>query len=299
MSQSDISDNQVLTCCETEESTVDDSAPFFDALENNSSEKKVDIAIFHYVLKQKDQIMNELQNNIKILTNQIDLLNKLNCDQTATNTNKKVVPVRSAPKKTSTTIDNKNEPAENSELEPKVNSLADININKNTDITMDKVSEGISLAQNAAIMQEIINLPFDKGMKTETKTEWKTVPKRNSRRQRQIVGQNNDLSIKGVPRKTVLHVCRINKDSSADDLKSTLQKHFPEVHCHQITAKYPDLYSSFKVRILEENFNKAMDPNIWPIGAYVNLLQKKTKLILTQDSLAENGTFISDISQKQ
>ncbi|KAG5873036.1 hypothetical protein JTB14_032734 [Gonioctena quinquepunctata] len=85
-----------------------------------------------------------------------------------------------------------------------------------------------------------------------------------------IIGNNTNLAVKGVPKLVTLHVYRVDKGTTVNDLHTLLQKKFREVVCEALTPKFPEMYASFKVKILEENFEKAMDPNIWPAGACVS-----------------------------
>ncbi|KAG5882828.1 hypothetical protein JTB14_008011 [Gonioctena quinquepunctata] len=73
-----ISDD-LITCCESSVKTVsnlksDNDQAFFDAIGQLSPERKVDISIFTYVVKQKDLIIDELRQKIKMLNEKIDQL---------------------------------------------------------------------------------------------------------------------------------------------------------------------------------------------------------------------------------
>ena len=100
-----------------------------------------------------------------------------------------------------------------------------------------------------------------------------------SRRKRMIVGNNKESTIKGVRKLAYLHVCRVDLGTSAMDLQDSLKFDFPEVQCESIQPKYPNLYLSFKVTIFEENFKKAMNPNVWPDGACISrFFQKRSTM---------------------
>lgn len=73
-----------------------------------------------------------------------------------------------------------------------------------------------------------------------------------------IKGNNKQFSI-GAPKLVHLHVCRINLKKSALDLQQLLMKYFPDIQYESIRVKYPNLYTSFKVIVHEENFKKSMD----------------------------------------
>lgn len=95
------------------------------------------------------------------------------------------------------------------------------------------------------------------------------------RRRNQIVVGNNkensNVMIKGVPRFMDLHVYRINPETTVSTMEQMLKANFPEVRCEQLDSGRPDLYSSFKVKIHDHHFKKAMDPTVWPEHACVSL----------------------------
>ncbi|CAG9825631.1 unnamed protein product [Phaedon cochleariae] len=101
--------------------------------------------------------------------------------------------------------------------------------------------------------------------------EWEQVRNRRGRKHRVIIGKNTENNlVKGVPKFTTLHVSRINKDTTSEALTELLHKHFPEATCEAMNSRYPDSYSSFKVKIRNDNFNKAMDPEVWPYGTCIS-----------------------------
>ncbi|KAG5866946.1 hypothetical protein JTB14_026249 [Gonioctena quinquepunctata] len=59
-----------------ENMTEETSDGFFEALDGLLDDKKVDIEVFRYTIKQKDTIICELRGKIKILQDHIELLNK-------------------------------------------------------------------------------------------------------------------------------------------------------------------------------------------------------------------------------
>ncbi|KAG5863022.1 hypothetical protein JTB14_002880 [Gonioctena quinquepunctata] len=93
------------------------------------------------------------------------------------------------------------------------------------------------------------------------------------RKKQPIVGAlevKNNIDIKVLPKLAYLHVYKINPRMTVEELKSILIDSFPEVVVEKIYSMYPDHYSSFKVSVDFANLTKAMHPNIWPEGAYVN-----------------------------
>lgn len=53
-------------------------------------------------------------------------------------------------------------------------------------------------------------------------------------------------------------------------IEKLLKPNFPEVLCESMESRYPKLYASFKVRIYQENFKKAMDSAFWSANACIN-----------------------------
>ncbi|XP_074030555.1 uncharacterized protein [Leptinotarsa decemlineata] len=95
-----------------------------------------------------------------------------------------------------------------------------------------------------------------------------------------IVGKNTNASnsLQGVPKQVDLHVYRIAPNTEAEALAKFLRASFPDVSCEALVPKYPDLYSSFKVRIYEKNLQEAMDPLLWPENACVRpFLYRRSK----------------------
>lgn len=81
--------------------------------------------------------------------------------------------------------------------------------------------------------------------------------------------KTSDLTIKAAPKKACLYVSRLMPETNCDDVVSYLGQHFPEVKCEKAQAKFPDLYSSFIITIYSDNIKAAMNPEIWPCGAYI------------------------------
>ncbi|KAG5871828.1 hypothetical protein JTB14_006725 [Gonioctena quinquepunctata] len=71
-----VQNDNVIICCDSEFNAEETSDGFFEALEGLSDDKKVDIEVFRYTIKQKDTIICELRGKIKTLQDHIELLNK-------------------------------------------------------------------------------------------------------------------------------------------------------------------------------------------------------------------------------
>lgn len=151
-------------------------------------------------------------------------------------------------------------------------------------INRKDVSLGIMEEQTRNTMNTIIGINNDVDKihlsstreedKTWKKVEYgrsKTKSKKFNDRSSIIVGNNRNVShdLKGVPKQVDLHVYRLSPNIDANILTSFLKDDFPEVTCSPLTSKHPELYSSFKVRIFEKHFKKAMDPALWPEDACI------------------------------
>lgn len=123
------------------------------------------------------------------------------------------------------------------------------------------------------------NVPkVPRGVAVETSDTWQTVTNRRGTRRRRggIVGCASDENdVKAAPKVTFLYVSRIDPTTTTDQMHNFLTKDFPEAKCELVTSKFPDRYASFKVIINSENAGKALDPNRWPSGVYVNKFFRK------------------------
>lgn len=135
-----------------------------------------------------------------------------------------------------------------------------------------KISVGEKLDQNSQVdsVTVVENPP-------QRQEGWTEVVRRNRNKTRKrestaIIGsliENGDPKIKVAPRKCFLYVSRLDKDTESKSLVDLLRRDFPEVKCDPLASKYPEHYSSFKVTLDLHNFEKAMNPELWPNGAYV------------------------------
>lgn len=144
--------------------------------------------------------------------------------------------------------------------------------------TRQKFNELIHLASDTVPIDK--NSPSSAGRVQHTNklaahpSDWQKMSyKRN--KNHFVVGNNDDTSIKGVPKHVSLHVTRVDPTTKAAELTNLLKPHFPEISCESITPKHPTVYGSFKVTIYEQNFRMAMNPSVWPKGAYVSRFFQK------------------------
>lgn len=293
-----ISDN-VITCCEMcLVNDVTDSA-FYDAImefSNSNNDKKFDACLYSYLLKQKDTIILELRSRIDILNNHIELLQSVK--QTCTAPKQSVIHTDNKPHhvqvsdnvsldKNLNKISIKNGDSKYSDAVVKTSSDSAIVINQNKLkksgnqhlFTNKEVSNSVLKAVHQSKLEKYINIedscsnlrqdPLLTVPLQKPADQWTTVGK--TRKRRVVTGSNRDLpgNIKGVPKQLAIHAYRIDPNTTARDLENQLKSQFQEVTCESLNSKHPDLYSSFKVSISEDNFKKAMDPAIWPYGACI------------------------------
>lgn len=163
------------------------------------------------------------------------------------------------------------------------------NVNKQGDslFTKDQVALEIMHVETENKLNKYINLndnntnlpTTSKSKSTIKNDEWNLVTR--TRRKRQvIVGNNKESSlIKGVPKLAALHVYRVDKNTTSDELTTLLTSNFQELKCEKIISKHPEIYSSFKVTILEEDFGKAMNAEVWPYVACVSRFLEMRKKV--------------------
>ncbi|KAG5893029.1 hypothetical protein JTB14_026581 [Gonioctena quinquepunctata] len=81
-----------------------------------------------------------------------------------------------------------------------------------------------------------------------------------------ITGNNKGTVAVGVPKHVTLHVCRVDKETTVASFTALLNENFPEAMCESTNSRFP-----------EENFRKAMNPNVWPYGACISrFLERRT-----------------------
>ncbi|KAL3285711.1 hypothetical protein HHI36_000241 [Cryptolaemus montrouzieri] len=70
----------------------------------------------------------------------------------------------------------------------------------------------------------------------------------------------------------------VSTHTKSDDLAAMTQVNIPEAKCEALPCKYLDSYSSFKITINEDSFDKAKDVNVWPKGSLIkNFFQNSSK----------------------
>lgn len=69
-------------------------------------------------------------------------------------------------------------------------------------------------------------------------------------------------AIETAPKKVFIYESRIKTGVQPEHIVEELRLVFPEISCEQLDSKYPEHYSSFKVSINLDNFDKALRSDI-------------------------------------
>ncbi|XP_044759583.1 uncharacterized protein LOC123317229 [Coccinella septempunctata] len=157
------------------------------------------------------------------------------------------------------------------------------NQNKNNDdhlFTVRQLNEAIENAQEVnarnAIIHSNIALPVDIEKSTPSKNEWTDVnykkPKRKSKSTLVVGSCSGDSTVEGIEKMKFLHVSNLKPDTTADNLLKFLNRNFSnQVKCEPLKSRFPESYSSFKVTILDSEYDKALVPTNWPNRANVRV----------------------------
>ena len=108
----------------------------------------------------------------------------------------------------------------------------------------------------------------------QSQNEFKLVSnkrKRNRRSTNVILEASNTEDLKGVAPQHHLHVYRLARDTSCEDIKNYLQaKNLKINKCEKLQSKYPNEYASFKLSVPENEAAKITNPDLWPVGVRIN-----------------------------
>lgn len=98
-----------------------------------------------------------------------------------------------------------------------------------------------------------------------------------------IIGEAKVNTLKSAPKKAFIYVGRLDSLTKPENIEEILKEEFPEIVCEQITSKYPQYYSSFKITCDLVNFEKIMDARRWPYGSYLTRFFHPRKKTLDQN----------------
>lgn len=122
--------------------------------------------------------------------------------------------------------------------------------------------------------------------------EWKMVRPRTAKRKSQrsirkssgVVGSGSIAGLSAAPRKIMLFVSRLSAHTNVDILQKYVESNFPGALCSALSSKHPEHYSSFKITIDSNHYEAAINPNMWPEGAYISkFFFRKTTVQEQQD----------------
>ncbi|CAG9818889.1 unnamed protein product [Phaedon cochleariae] len=196
-----ISDDNIMCCSElnTDQKNIDSDQDqaFFDAIENLSTDNKIDINIFTYILKQKDLIISGLRKQIQIL-----MMN----DSKVTSNPKlitKTISPQSIPKKQEATknyADMVKPDVHSKTVIPKCNVAGSSNY---SGFTKEQLSTAIMQTTTEQKCSEIINLNKDTSAEDIIRNDGFTPVTRKKQKRHVVVGNNNSIKINGKDVKTV------------------------------------------------------------------------------------------------
>lgn len=153
----------------------------------------------------------------------------------------------------------------------------------NRPISADAVKDAIENVEARDKMRQIINIESDAKIAHQSNdSAVNRTTGAHSNRSKPIVGKkifkDNPMALKAADRKAFLHVYKLHPETEITTLISYLSPIFPEVKIERMNARYPQYYSSFKVEIDFANVDKAMNPDLWPVGTCINRFfhRKKT-----------------------
>lgn len=110
----------------------------------------------------------------------------------------------------------------------------------------------------------------DTGVGDINDSDWIEVRRNNKRSNPIKRGGNKTISsLKAVERRKFLHVWRLNKSTTVENLKEYIKQVLgdgDEVTVEQLTPKTERNYASFKIGVTVTNFEKLCDPEVWPVN---------------------------------
>lgn len=248
-----------IKCCENVEATSphedESDNNFFDAIEELHPNNNVDIRIFKYIIKQKDNLIAELRSQIKILNNRLVSNQNSACPSmsTKTSTYKTSDKQMTSP---SETVNNGGKSSRN---------YRTTKLNHST----GHMESGFPLIDTIPSADREHISEKDDG---KTEKGWRKVRSKKSKSARKALVVGNyagSSTVKGIDRKISFHVSNLKPETTVEELQSFLVTNFPEVKCESLKSRYPESYTSFRVEIYHSNYEKAMLAENWPIKACV------------------------------
>lgn len=278
-------DESTFTCCDIEsESKVHkeiDSA-FWAALnDSTNSERGVDVRIFNYVVRQKDILIDELRDKIKLLNQQVDTMK--NSALTKKGVDKMV---------DQSQFENKNKQFSASKSIVSLNvsdktlghksiikntTVADVisGINKSNSLSTTANAETLTATTRISQSTDEVNR-ISAVLSNNTTEPWNTVVQRRNKNRgihkHAVIGEKitGDTNLKVVPKKAFIFVSRLEPGTKSEAIVELIKTEMPEAQCEELKSKFPQIYTSFKVTVDMQNLDKIMNSKLWPSGAYVS-----------------------------
>lgn len=148
--------------------------------------------------------------------------------------------------------------------EMEVNTVRDSGGNKcASNISNYDVHEALTKAK----LHDIIHLSGD----AHDDGEWRKAQPR--RRNKPIIGKKADDSkcgLRAAESYSHWHVYRLHPKTVTGDVEAYLCNQFPGVLVEKLNSSNPELYSSFKVTVKENDGDRILDESLWPNGTRIN-----------------------------
>ncbi|PSN46641.1 hypothetical protein C0J52_07092 [Blattella germanica] len=230
--------------------------------ENN----KIDVKLVNYILYQNQVIINELRDKVVILSKHVDVLNRLSattCIDKQSNENTEA-------------FNSTGKQIKHTDGKPKTLSKNPTDVNP-TNADISRRLKSTELESNSTLTNNVTNnkLRFNENSENNinngTEETWAQMTSRRKQRKPEVIGTKgvNGEKLKGVSKTISLHVCRLIPNAEEEDVIEYLKPTCPVLSCLKLNSRQPDIYSSFKVDIAEENLEIVLNPTIWPAKARV------------------------------
>ena len=269
--------DQTLMCCkaiktlDTHHTNVDEK--FWDAVDEIAkNHQMLDPRILCYILKQKDQMIFELREQISSLNTQIEFLQKNFSQSQRDNSDK------NAKQEISTQMEDNEGRGHSTNLTVAKTKFKQTKNILDSDKSHKKTVEN-ETAQNQMKQQEENEDTQQTSDKKVEEVKWTEARRKHRKTSNIAVVGTGSSNIETVPKKGHLFVSRLHPNTDRNSLEAEVKKFFHEGECEPVTSKHPNVYASFKVTINASNLESALKPEIWAPGALVTKFFHRKKKI--------------------
>lgn len=262
-----------VICCQDNQQVVKETettSSTFNTQETHDEScitNKVTIKYLEEIIKQKEAIINYQDKTIKSLETQIDLMRKIEPQHfTASEVfpsisipsiddQKNLIKKKNTPKTSNPKVTNRNAVVPEDGTNP---------LTGNRTISDKSVNAALHRAESLQICEEIINL------------ERKTIPA--GIRPRKILTGDN-VNQENCPFKAAstnpnrlrhYHVTNLEPGINTEELTKYLQNFAPHAQVEKLNSKRPQLYSSVKITVPDDESAYILKTNIWPSHVVLN-----------------------------